>query len=248
MIKTFYLEETDSTNDYLRRYPPADDEEMTVVWTDFQHKGRGQGANTWESEAGKNLTFSILIHPKEVLARDQYILSMAIAVTMHRYLSRVLGEEVYVKWPNDIYVGDLKIGGILIENRLSGDHIKDCVIGIGLNVNQEVFVSDAPNPVSMRQVEGHEWDREEVLQDVLSEFVWQLEHFRIDKIREKYRSHLYRREGFFPYRDKDGAFEAELVTVEDDGHLLLRDKEGRERRYAFKEVKAEVSGDRFQLL
>ena len=236
MIKTFYVKETDSTNDYLRRYTPADDEEMTVVWTDFQQKGRGQGSNSWESEAGKNLTFSILIHPHDILARDQYIISMAVAVTMHRFLSRELSKEVYIKWPNDIYVGDSKIGGILIENRLGGEHIKDCVIGIGLNVNQQVFTSDAPNPISMCQTEGREWDREEVLRELLDEFVWQMEHFRIDKIREKYRSHLYRREGFYPYRDADGDFEAELVTVEDDGHLVLRDTSGRERRYAFKEV------------
>ena len=236
MINTFYVEETDSTNDYLRRYTPGEDEEMTVVWTDFQHKGRGQGTNSWESEAGKNLIFSILIHPQEIRAHDQYIISMAVAVTMHRYLSRELSQEVYIKWPNDIYVGDFKIGGILIENRLSGEHIRDCVIGIGLNVNQQLFISDAPNPISMCQIEGHEWDREEVLRQLLTEFVWQMEHFRIDKIREKYRSHLYRREGFFPYRDAEGDFEAEIVTVENDGHLLLRDTEGRERRYAFKEV------------
>lgn len=234
--KIIHLEETDSTNDFLRGYTPADDEEMTVAWTEFQRKGRGQGTNHWESEVGKNLTFSILIHPKDVPAHDQYIISMAIAETMRRYLSRVLEEEVYIKWPNDIYVGDLKIGGILIENRLSGTLIRDCVIGIGLNVNQQVFVSEAPNPVSMLQVSGHEWDREEVLHDLLSEFLWQMDHFRLDKIREKYRRHLYRKEGFYPYKDSQGNFEAELVTVEDDGHLVLRDTEGSLRRYAFKEV------------
>ena len=199
--KIIHLKETDSTNDFLRSYTPADDEEMTVAWTEFQRKGRGQGTNHWESEVGKNLTFSILIHPKDVLAHDQYIISMAIAETM-----------------------------------LSGALIRDCVIGIGLNVNQQVFVSEAPNPVSMLQVSGHEWDREEVLHDLLSEFLWQIDHFRLDKIREKYRRHLYRKEGFYPYRDSQGNFEAELVTVEDDGHLVLRDTEGSLRRYAFKEV------------
>ena len=162
-------------------------EEMVVAWTDFQHAGRGQGANHWESECGKNLTFSILIHPDNVLAHEQYIISMAVAATMRKYLSQVLSEEVYIKWPNDIYVGDQKVGGILIENRLAGSHIRDCVI-------------------------------------------------RRDKIREKYRRHLYRREGFHNYRDVKGDFEAELVTVEDDGHLVLRDKAGNLRSYAFKEV------------
>ena len=152
MVKTLYLEETDSTNDFLRQYTPGEDEDMTVVWTDFQRKGRGQGSNQWESEAGKNLTFSVLIHPDKVRAQDQYIISMAVAETMHRFLSGMVDAAIQIKWPNDIYVGDSKIGGILIENHLSGEHIKDCIIGIGLNVNQTVFVSDAPNPISMRMI------------------------------------------------------------------------------------------------
>lgn len=232
--KYIYMEEVDSTNDVLRRYEGR--EEMVVVWTDFQHAGRGQGENHWESERGKNLTFSILIHPDNVLAREQYVISMAIAATMRKYLAQALSEEVCIKWPNDIFVGDQKIGGILIENRLKGGNIEDCVIGIGLNVNQTVFVSDAPNPVSMKQLENKDWDREEVLHGIIDLFVWQMEHFRRDKIREKYRRHLYRGEGFHPYCDADGIFEAELVTVEDDGHLVLRDKEEKIRSYAFKEV------------
>ena len=236
MVKTLYLEETDSTNDFLRYYTPEEGEEMIVVWTDFQRKGRGQGANHWESEAGKNLTFSVLIHPDEVRAQDQYIISMAVAETMHRYLSGMLDAAVHIKWPNDIYVGDSKIGGILIENHLSGEHIKDCIIGIGLNVNQTVFVSDAPNPISLRMIDDREWNREEVLQGLIAELVWQFKHFRIDVIRKKYRRHLYRREGIYPYRDVDGEFEAELLEVENDGHLVLLDTQGRQRRYAFKEV------------
>ena len=236
MVKTLYLEETDSTNDFLRHYTPGEDEDMTVVWTDFQRKGRGQGSNQWESEAGKNLTFSVLIHPDKVRAQDQYIISMAVAETMHRFLSGTVDAAIQIKWPNDIYVGDSKIGGILIENYLSGEHIKDCIIGIGLNVNQTVFVSDAPNPISMRMIDDREWNREEVLQGLISELVWQFQHFRFDIIRKKYRRHLYRREGFYPYRDAEGEFEAEMLEVENDGHLVLLDTEGRQRRYAFKEV------------
>ena len=231
-----YLEETDSTNDFLRQYTPGEDEDMTVVWTDFQRKGRGQGSNQWESEAGKNLTFSVLIHPDKVRAQDQYIISMAVAETMHRFLSGMVDAAIQIKWPNDIYVGDSKIGGILIENHLSGEHIKDCIIGIGLNVNQTVFVSDAPNPISMRMIDDREWNREEVLQGLISELVWQFQHFRFDIIRKKYRRHLYRREGFYPYRDAEGEFEAEMLEVENDGHLILLDTQGRQRRYAFKEV------------
>lgn len=232
--KYIHLDEVGSTNDFLRQY--EGDEPLVVAWTDFQQAGRGQGSNRWESERGKNLTFSMLFHPDQVNAHEQYVLSMAVAATMRKYLAQELTEEVCIKWPNDIYVGDQKIAGILIENSLSGTMIRNCVVGIGLNVNQTVFRSDAPNPISMAQLEGHEWDREKVLHDIVDLFVWQLEHFHRDKIREKYRRHLYRREGFYLYRDADGTFEAELVGVEDDGHLVLRDKADNLRTYAFKEV------------
>lgn len=236
--KYIYLEEVGSTNDFLMQYDGS--EEMVVAWTDFQHAGRGQGTNHWESERGKNLTFSILIHPDNVLAQEQYILSMAIATTLRRYLAESMGMEVSIKWPNDIYVGDRKICGILIENRIAGNHIRDCVIGIGLNVNQKEFLSDAPNPVSMVQLTGNELDRDCVLHGITDLFALQLDTFSRDEIREEYRRNLYRRNGFHTYSDTNGTFSAELITVEDDGHLVLRDSAGTIRTYAFKEVRFDV--------
>ena len=236
--KYIYLEEVGSTNDFLMQYDGS--EEMVVAWTDFQQAGRGQGTNHWESERGKNLTFSILIHPDNVLAQEQYILSMAIATTLRRYLAESMGMEVSIKWPNDIYVGDRKICGILIENRIAGNHIRDCVIGIGLNVNQKEFLSDAPNPVSMVQLTGKEWDRDSVLHGITDLFARQLDTFSRDEIREEYRRNLYRRYGFRTYRDANGTFSAEIITVEDDGHLVLRDSAGILRTYAFKEVRFDV--------
>ena len=231
-VKIVHLEETDSTNRWLRE---EGGEEDVLVWTDYQSAGRGCGTNRWESERGKNLLFSLLIHPVVVRPSEQFRISMSISLAIVSALSDYT-DGWSIKWPNDIYWHDRKICGILIENRLAGSHIRDCVIGIGLNVNQKEFKSEAPNPVSMLQLEGKEWDREEVLRGIIDLFVWQLEHFRRDKIREKYRRHLYRREGFHNYRDAKGDFEAELVTVEDDGHLVLRDKAGNLRSYAFKEV------------
>ena len=144
--------------------------------------------------------------------------------------------SISIKWPNDIYAGDRKICGILIENTLQGDRIKDCIIGIGLNVNQRVFVSDAPNPTSMALESGHDFDREVVLKALLGHFGQLLTDWDEELIRATYRQLLYRREGVFPYRDSEGCFRASLAGVEDDGHLLLQDTEGRQRRYAFKEV------------
>ena len=229
---TIHIDETDSTNRWLREHLPLSF--PTVVWTDYQTAGRGQGMNTWESERGKNLTFSIAFRPEGIQASEQFVLSMAVSVALTKTLSGL--KEVSIKWPNDIYVGDKKICGILIENTLTGNHIKDCIMGIGLNVNQTQFKSDAPNPTSMALESGQEQDCEQVLQTLLTNFSQLLENWSEEDIRTTYRQQLYWREGAHPFRDQNGPFEAFIIRVEDDGHLLLRDREGRERRYAFKEV------------
>ena len=147
------LDETDSTNAYIRRMlsapqqgetdPVADQSRYWVVTTEFQSSGRGQGTNTWESERGKNLLFSVLCHPVWIPITGQFILSEAIALAIRDALA-VYDSHFTIKWPNDIYWNDKKICGILIENTLGGGHIKDCILGVGLNVNQNAFHSDAP--------------------------------------------------------------------------------------------------------
>ena len=233
-FESIHIAETDSTNRWLRAEGGTLSDAKVVV-ADYQTAGRGQGTNTWESERGMNLTCSIGLCPEGVKASRQFLLSMAISVALTRTL-QALPCPISIKWPNDIYAGDRKICGILIENTLQGDRIKDCIIGIGLNVNQRVFVSDAPNPTSMALESGHDFDREEVLKVLLGHFGQLLADWDEELIRTTYRQLLYRREGVFPYRDGEGCFRASLAGVEDDGHLLLQDTEGRQRRYAFKEV------------
>jgi len=220
-----HLASTDSTNRWLAEHGEGHD---MMVWTDYQTAGRGCGQNTWESEAGKNLLFSMLIHPQELKATEQFRISMAISLAMIKALAPMAG-QLHIKWPNDIYWHDRKLAGILIENRLSGQLVRQSIIGVGLNVNQTEFLSNAPNPVSLRQITGQEHDREALLNGIADAFTLDIDAF-------DYRALLYRHEGFFPYQDAEGTFEAELETVEDDGHLILRDHTGRLRRYAFKEV------------
>lgn len=231
--KIIHIEETDSTNRWLResQQPIAKSQQPIVVAADYQTAGRGCGTNTWESERGKNLLFSILIHPVEVPVTKQFHISMAISLAILDSLEQYIG-DVSIKWPNDIYWRNGKLGGILIENRLQGGRIKDCIIGVGLNVNQKQFQSHAPNPVSLFQIHGEETDREQLLGAILSRFELYLQQ----DVRSRYLSCLYRRKGYHPYIDKNGAFMAEIGDVEDDGHLLLRDDNGCDRRYAFKEV------------
>ncbi len=228
--ETFFLPETDSTNDWLRQHAGAED---CVVWTDFQTAGRGQGTNTWESERGKNLLFSILHHPCDVAASRQFVISMAISLALCDTLSQHIG-GVSIKWPNDIYWNNAKIAGILIENRLHGSKIRESVIGVGLNVNQEEFRGDAPNPVSLIQIHGMPTDRASLLEDILRNFYQRME--QPSALHAAYMQLLYRRRGYHPYCDADGAFMAEIENVEKSGHLLLRDDNGRQRRYAFKQV------------
>ena len=244
-----HLDECGSTNDVMREKAheekdagPATYKDgqrpLLVVSTEYQTKGRGQGTNTWESERGKNLLFSILCHPVWVPVAGQFVISEAVALAIRDTLA-TLAEGFTIKWPNDIYWNDKKICGILIENALGAGHIKYCIAGIGLNVNQEEFYSDAPNPVSLRQILGKDADREALLEDIAGRVSNNLDMLRNGNyaaIGSEYTSWLYRLHGFYPYRDAEGTFEAALVEVEDDGHLVLRDKADTIRRYAFKEV------------
>jgi BirA family biotin operon repressor/biotin-[acetyl-CoA-carboxylase] ligase len=226
--KIIHIDETDSTNRWLREQGGEDD---VVVWADYQTAGRGQGKNTWESERGKNLLFSMLLHPRNIPANRQFAISMQVSLAICEALGERIG-DLSIKWPNDIYWRNAKICGILIENRLKGNHICDSIVGVGLNVNQRQFHSDAPNPVSLWQICEQTTDREQLLNDILKA----LDRYWDKDVKAQYLSMLYRHKGFHPYADKAGVFMAEIMDVEDDGHLLLRDEEGKVRRYAFKEV------------
>ena len=236
------VKETTSTNDYLANLcRESKAKEFYTVVAKSQTNGKGQRGNSWESESGKNLTFSIVLYPTALEANKQFILSMLAALACHEALSNYTN-GFSIKWPNDIYWKDKKIGGILIENELEGKYITQSIIGIGLNINQEAFHSDAPNPVSLKQIIGAEVNLQEVLMKVVHGIIGgyrQIEaNFNISQlaISAMYRKNLYRRKGLFPYRDAQGDFLAEHQEVEPDGHLVLKDEQGALRRYAFKEV------------
>ena len=135
--KVIHIDETDSTNRWLRSFVSVDNIKTVVVTAEYQTAGKGCGTNSWESERGKNLTFSMLIHPKDIPANQQFHITEVVSVALCMTLEPYIYNKVEIKWPNDIYVGDKKICGMLIENRLQGSEIKDSIIGIGLNVNQK---------------------------------------------------------------------------------------------------------------
>ena len=233
-FKIIHIDETDSTNRWLKDYlPPLPAGEERVVVAEFQTAGKGCGSNSWESERGKNLTFSMLIHPQNLAANEQFRMTEVVSVALCETLESIIHNKVAIKWPNDIYVSDQKICGILIENRLQGATIKDSIIGIGLNVNQRVFLSDAPNPVSLYQLTGQETDRDALLHQFLTAF----ERVAANPVvGQAYRERLYRKDIPSSYEDMSGRFKATLTDVQRDGRLVLQDETGQRRTYVFKEV------------
>lgn len=146
------LEETTSTNNYLRGLVGKESlPEGSIVVTEYQTAGRGQVGNTWESEPGKNLMFSIILYPDFLPANRQFLISQIAALSVKETLDAYV-DGITVKWPNDIYWRDKKICGMLIENDLTGHSLYCSVIGIGININQREFLSDALNPVSLVQI------------------------------------------------------------------------------------------------
>lgn len=243
--RIIYLDEVDSTSRYLADIA-SDVNHATAVSARCQSAGRGQRGNTWESEPGANVTLSILLRPTSLGAANQFLLSQIVALAVAGTVDAFLPDDApraQVKWPNDVYVGDCKIAGILIENTLTGSVIGRSIAGIGLNVNQMTFVSDAPNPVSLAQIARHGFDRDAVEQ-LLCRNIMQLYDASIDdpagqqRLREAYAGRLWRGVGQHPFYDalRGERIEASIESIAPTGHLTLRLADGTARTYAFKEV------------
>ena len=222
-----FIEQTNSTNTLLKELI-AKGQEPDFIYAGYQTAGRGQTGNSWESEKGKNLICSILLPPNKNL----YFLNIAVSVA----ILRLFDEPLTIKWPNDIYWKDKKLAGILLENAIIGNEVKYTIAGIGLNVNQTKFVSDAPNPVSLKQISGKEYAIDSLMQDLL-EAVHTVLNEPEEAVWSEYKVHLYRREGYWPFADQNGTFEAQIEDVLPSGEIVLRDKNGQLHTYGFKQIK-----------
>lgn len=217
----------------------ADAPHGTVVVCREQTAGRGQRGNHWEAEPGKNLTFSILLRPASLRAACQFELSMVVSLAITDSIGALLppASAPSIKWPNDIYIGDEKVCGILIENKLSGAFIERSIAGVGININQRRFLSDAPNPTSVvLHNGGTECDLGACLDDVCGRILacWAAYEAAPDPeaLRRRYFSRLIRTSGEHPFADAGGRFTAHITGVASDGTLSLSNG----RSYAFKEV------------
>ena len=241
MNETFiHLNETHSTNSYLRELIMREKEqpEGTVVITDYQTAGRGQKGNSWEPERGKNLTFSILLHPNHIPPGKQFILSQLISIAIVGVLKKY-DRHFTIKWPNDIYWKEKKIAGMLIEVDLTGSSLSNAIIGIGININQRHFKSDAPNPVSLTQITGKEHNLSELLEKILDSIVDEYNKYTPDneeEIRQKYMALLFRNKGVYPYLYGEEIFNASIEGIEPNGQLILKKENGSIHTFAFKEI------------
>lgn len=247
---------------------------LFTVYTFRQTAGRGQAGNAWESEPGKNLSFSTLVHIHTIEEASRLNLLVPLAVV--RVLLKVKGpqrsrssgaqcrkerskvnEEFTIKWPNDIYWGDKKVAGLLNENVIIGNRIAYAVAGIGVNVNQEVFRSDAPNPVSLKQITGETYELEPMINAIVAEMERLLPLLQdYETLKREYMAHLYRKTGFYPYverevstaptmiaradktnEEKHTPFLAEIADVDEFGRLVLRTETGELKTYHFKEIR-----------
>ncbi|MBR5856837.1 MAG: biotin--[Bacteroidales bacterium] len=225
------------------------------VWiADYQTAGRGQRGNVWESAKGVNLMFTLLLRPLFLNAQDQFLISQISALAIVNYL-KTKGLDAKIKWPNDIYTGDRKICGILISHTVTGANLSASIIGVGLNVNQTRFDSDAPNPTSML-LESNGllpgdytnlecYDRKEELPKVLVEFMALydlLESGDYEQIRELYHKNMYRTDGYYKFlnlsgRGDENIFEAKIIGPDSYGCLILEKRDGSREHYAFQEVR-----------
>mgnify|MGYP000921928492 CR=1 FL=1 len=230
-----------STNNICAQRSEEGAAEGLVIAAMFQEMGRGQRGNMWESDAGKNLTFSILLRPSHLRVEEQFYLSKAAAVSVCDWVSAyVQGGYVTIKWPNDVYINDSKVAGILIENSFSSPWLGTSVVGIGINLNQQTFSDDIPNPTSMGLVTGNEFDIKKSLDEFLGCFAQRYEMLFDERSRylldDYYLSKLYRRDSYHEYCDRNGKFTAKIAGVKPTGELVLQFHSGEQRAYAFKEV------------
>ncbi|MRR22731.1 biotin--[acetyl-CoA-carboxylase] ligase [bacterium] len=234
-----HCEKVSSTNTVaaamIRDQAPA---EGTVITASYQDAGRGQQGNTWESEPGKNLLMSVILYPVMISPADQFIISRMVSLAVHDLVAGY-SPAARIKWPNDIYVGDDKIAGILIENSIMGNTLASTIAGIGLNVNQEIFRSGAPNPISLRQVTGRELDIVAVTGDLIAaldrryDMVIRGESATLER---EYHKALYRAGEWHRFSDDAGEFEGMIEMVLPDGMLSVRKRNSVSRLYAFREI------------
>jgi BirA family biotin operon repressor/biotin-[acetyl-CoA-carboxylase] ligase len=231
-----YLPSCHSTNDIAASLSrDSNVTEGTTVVTDNQTTGRGQRGNSWEAEPGKNLTFSTILKPLFLQASEHFQLNMAISTACHQFLAQHFPEEVYIKWPNDLYLGHKKVGGILIESVVKNNRLEEVIAGIGINVNQEQF--SQPRATSMKLISKVEYSLEKLLPQLLTfieQYYLKLKARDLYYIQKNYLKNLYFYQKKRTFRT-NRIFEGKIIGIDHIGRLLV-DIDGQVQSFSFKEI------------
>ncbi|MFM8432016.1 MAG: biotin--[acetyl-CoA-carboxylase] ligase [Bacteroidota bacterium] len=233
--KRMHFTSVDSTNTRLGQILKENELlEGASLTADFQSLGRGQQGAVWHSDSGMNLLVSYLLFPVMLNAQEGYALNLLASLAVSEAVATLIHHEVHIKWPNDIFVADRKLAGLLIETVLQGDLVRQAIVGIGLNVNQKEFPAELQDPVSLSLLSGknHSIDNVfEILSLEMERWYHELKKSGIGPLIEKYENRLYRKGSRATYQDERGVFEGEITGIDKNGRLMLIDSDGIEKRY-----------------
>jgi BirA family biotin operon repressor/biotin-[acetyl-CoA-carboxylase] ligase len=233
------LDSVDSTNNYAAALlAKGTAKDGTVILSAYQTRGKGQGTNTWISGAGENLLFSIILKPQSLPVDKQFFLSMGISWGIAGFLETLV-KPVQIKWPNDILINNRKVAGILIENSVSGMNLKTSVIGIGLNVNQNVFPEGITQATSLKLESGRDFDLNHTLAELtdwLNTCLLNVYEEQYGTIKVNYLNRLWLLNKWANYSDVSGEFEGRITDVTDLGELMVQQRSGEFKNYGFKEI------------
>ena len=236
-MQIIHYKEVESTNTKIKELSLENaDMENTAILTDFQSNGKGQGINYWHSKAEMNLLCSVLFK-LDLKAHDHFRIVMAVSLILKDFLSKI-NIPVKIKWPNDIYFKDKKLIGILIENCMLGSYLKQSIIGIGINVNQENFPDEIPNPISLKQITSKDFDIGEIFTLLISDFELKFEDYLYHKknLLEEYTCNLYRLNSFNRFKTLSGYLTGKITGVKETGDLIIRDNLGKENTFLHGEI------------
>ncbi len=240
MLKYIHLEQIDSTNAYLQRQQSECDIRNWVVSADEQTAGKGMGSNGWESEVGKNLTFSLAVDMGFLPAERQFLLSETVALGIIEALDKVLpAENLSIKWPNDIYFENRKLAGILINSTIKANMMDVSIIGIGLNVNQTQFQDWPTHPISLKQITGKKHDLQPLLEQIAEHILIKVEQLETSPaaIEQDYLKRLYRYRTWAEYKVDGKILQLFLTGIDAFGRLLLADEDNNSYCFDIKEIR-----------
>jgi len=235
------LKEVDSTNNFLKGLLSNSKPliEGTVIMAENQYAGRGQQQNGWHSQPGKNLTFSVLLQPHFLAVTDQFDLVRVVSLGVFDALAPLLGGKLKIKWPNDLYYADYKLGGMLIENMVQAGQIKNSVVGIGLNINQESFPPHLPGAISIKQILHQDYDLKVLLADICRSIEAYYLNLKAGKnlfVRNAYLDRLYWLNETKSFSAGDVEFKGVIKGVRDNGLLVVENNKHEELEFSLKEI------------